>query len=42
MVIALDEQLTTKQVADVLRVSESSVKRWCDSGVIPTVRTDRS
>jgi excisionase family DNA binding protein len=39
MVIALDEQLTTKQVADVLRVSESSVKRWCDSGVIPTVRT---
>ncbi len=39
MVNALDEQLTTKQVADVLRVSESSVKRWCDSGVIPTVRT---
>jgi excisionase family DNA binding protein len=28
-----------KQVAEALRVSESSVKRWCDSGVISMLRT---
>lgn len=28
-----------KQVADALQVSESSIKRWCDRGVIPTIRT---
>lgn len=28
--------LTPKQVARAIRVSESSVKRWCDKGVIPT------
>lgn len=28
-----------KQVAGALAASESSVKRWCDQGVIPTVRT---
>jgi len=31
--------LTPKQVARAIRVSESSVKRWCDRGVIPTERT---
>ncbi len=35
----MHEHLTTRQVADALKVSESSVKRWCDSGAIPTVRT---
>ena len=35
----MEEQLTTRQVADALKVSESSVKRWCDQGVIPTIRT---
>lgn len=35
----VDELLTTKKVADELRVSESSVKRWCDMGLIPTQRT---
>lgn len=35
----MDEQLTTRQVAEALSVSESSVKRWCDRGLIPTVRT---
>ncbi len=35
----MDEQLTTRQVADALNVSESSVKRWCDQGAIPTIRT---
>lgn len=35
----MDEQLTTRQVAEALSVSESSVKRWCNCGVIPTVRT---
>jgi excisionase family DNA binding protein len=28
-----------KQVATALSASESSVKRWCDRGIIPTVRT---
>jgi MerR family transcriptional regulator, light-induced transcriptional regulator len=35
----VESQLTTRQVASALQVSESSVKRWCDAGVIPTVRT---
>lgn len=35
----MDEQLTTRQVAEALSVSESSVKRWCNCGAIPTVRT---
>lgn len=32
-------QFSPKQIASSLQVSESSVKRWCDRGVIPTVRT---
>ena len=32
-------QFSPKQVAVALQASESSVKRWCDQGVIPTVRT---
>jgi MerR family transcriptional regulator, light-induced transcriptional regulator len=35
----LDESFTPKQVATALQVSESSVKRWCDRGVIRTDRT---
>jgi excisionase family DNA binding protein len=35
----VEDQLTTRQVADALHVSESSVKRWCDRGAIPTIRT---
>ncbi len=35
----MQELLTPKQVADSLGVSESSVKRWCDSGAIETIRT---
>ena len=30
---------SSKQVADALQVSESSVKRWCDQGLIPMIRT---
>jgi excisionase family DNA binding protein len=30
---------TPKQIARALGVSESSLKRWCDQGVLPTVRT---
>lgn len=33
------ELLTTKQVARAIQVSESSVKRWCDKGMIPTQYT---
>ncbi len=36
---AVDELLTTRQVATELQVSESSIKRWCDLGLIPTQRT---
>ncbi len=35
----MEEQLTTRQAAQVLSVSESSIKRWCNSGAIATVRT---
>lgn len=33
------ELLTPKQVAQAIGVSESSLKRWCDRGALPTVRT---
>ncbi|MGE0608130.1 MAG: helix-turn-helix domain-containing protein [Pirellulales bacterium] len=33
------ELLSPKQVARAIGVSESSLKRWCDSGLIQTVRT---
>ena len=32
-------QFSPKQVAVALSASESSVKRWCDQGAIPTIRT---
>ena len=32
-------QYSPKQVAAALSASESSVKRWCDQGAIPTIRT---
>lgn len=32
-------QFSPKQIATSLKVSESSVKRWCDQGAIPTIRT---
>ncbi|MCY2959438.1 MAG: helix-turn-helix domain-containing protein [Planctomycetota bacterium] len=31
--------LTTRQVAFVLGISEASLKRWCDRGVLPSART---
>lgn len=33
------ELLTPKQVARAIGVSEASLKRWCDKGLIPTMRT---
>ena len=33
------ELLSPKQVAKAIGVSESSLKRWCDRGIIPTART---
>jgi MerR family transcriptional regulator, light-induced transcriptional regulator len=35
----VDDSFTPKQIALALRVSESSVKRWCDRGDIRTDRT---
>jgi len=32
-------QVSPKQLARAIQVSESSIKRWCDQGVISTVRT---
>lgn len=37
--IALKQLLTPKQVAQAIGVSESSLKRWCDRGLIKTIRT---
>ena len=36
---AQQPQYSPKQVAAALSASESSVKRWCDQGAIPTIRT---
>ncbi len=35
----VEQQLTPRQLAQATGVSESSIKRWCDAGVIATVRT---
>jgi excisionase family DNA binding protein len=31
--------VTTRQAAQALGVSEASLKRWCDQGLLPSVRT---
>ncbi len=36
---SLEKSFSPKQVAEALRVSESSIKRWCDRGAIQTVKT---
>jgi len=35
----MEDILTPKQVAQALKVSESSIKRWCDRGVIESHKT---
>ena len=35
----MDQLLTPKQVGQAIGVSESSLKRWCDRGVLPSSRT---
>ena len=35
----MDQLFSPRQVARALGVSESSMKRWCDGGMIETVRT---
>lgn len=37
--VTKDRLFTTKQVADAIGVSESSLKRWCDQGLVTTCRT---
>ena len=37
--MSIEHSFSPKQVAQALQVSESSVKRWCDRGVIRTDRT---
>lgn len=35
----MKDNLSPKQVARAIGVSESSLKRWCDQGLLPTVKT---
>ncbi len=35
----MEQNFSPKQIAEALRVSESSIKRWCDRGAIQTVKT---
>ena len=35
----MDQLLSPKQVASVIGASESSLKRWCDQGLLKTVKT---
>lgn len=35
----MDDQITPKQVAQAIGVSESSIKRWCDSGALKFHKT---
>lgn len=37
--LKMNDLLTPKQVAQAIGVSESSLKRWCDRGLIDTVKT---
>lgn len=39
MKLDVAQLFTTRQVAQALGVSEASLKRWCDKGLIPFVRT---
>lgn len=36
----MDRSLTPKQVAQAIGVSEASLKRWCDKGLVRAVRTE--
>ena len=36
---ARQPQFSPKQIAEAMEVSESSVKRWCDCGAIPMIKT---
>jgi MerR family transcriptional regulator, light-induced transcriptional regulator len=40
LALTMNDLLSPKQVAQALKVSESSVKRWCDKGSITTIYTD--
>lgn len=33
-----DELLTTKEVADLFKVSQLTVRRWCATGVLPSIK----
>jgi excisionase family DNA binding protein len=33
-----DELLTTAQVADLFKVSQLTVRRWCSTGVLPAIK----
>ena len=36
-----DEMLTTAEVADLFRVSQLTIRRWCASGMLPALKLGR-
>lgn len=40
--MAPEEYLTTRQVADLLKLSEITVRRWCHEGRLPAVKLGRA
>jgi len=37
----MDEMLTTAEAAELLRVSEFTIRRWCASGRLPAIKLGR-
>lgn len=40
--MAADEFLTTRQVAELLKLSEATVRKWCREGRLPAVKLGKS
>lgn len=41
-IMAADEFLTTRQVAELLKLSEATVRKWCREGRLPAVKLGKS
>ena len=39
--MTINEMLTTMEVAELLRVSEQTVRRWCADGTLPALKLGR-
>ena len=40
--MSVDEFLTTRQVAELLKLSEATVRKWCREGRLPAVKLGKS